>query len=431
MSEKIKKIIVISLFVLVVVALAFLLYLMFFKKPVTPPEEVIPEEVEEERERVRLPVTKQMWEGMEIKDRLDQGLPALEWPEDDPEEIIEPVEKIVPQIDDVAQGGRTWVNPVLNEKVSFPTLAADGENNIYYDSDSGYFYSTDIFGNKELFSDQIFYNVEKINWSPVKDKAILEYPDGFKVMYDFEKNQQYTLPKIWQDFSWNRTGTKIAFQSISAYPENNWLAIASPDGSQSQPLEHVGENADKVTVSWSPNNQVVAFSATGDPRGTWEQEILLIGQNQENFKSLVIDGRGFEPQWSPQGDKIAYSVYSAQTGYLPRLYIVDAQGNQIGQNKKNTGLATWAHKCTFSQTGEELYCAVPRELPEGAGLVLELAENSRDDFYKIDVLTGTVSFLAEGAMGGYNVKDIYLSAEEDLLYFIDENTGRLRYINLK
>jgi len=239
------------------------------------------------------------------------------------------------------------------------------------------------------------------------------------------------LPRNWQDFSWNGTGGQIIFKSISDYAENNWLAIANPDGSQSKPIEHLGDNADKVTVSWSPNNQVVAFSSTGQPRGVWEQEILLIGQHQENFRSLIIDGRGFEPKWTPQGDKLVYSVYSAEFSYQPRLYLVDAQGDEIGRNKKNLGLATWAHKCTFNQNGTTLYCAVPKELPEGAGLVLELAEDARDDFYQIDVATGNISFLAEGAMGGYNVQEMYLSDDETYLYFVDKSTQKLRYLKLK
>jgi len=310
-------------------------------------------------------------------------------------------------------------------------LAADGTNSVYYDSVSGQFYSVDTVGNKELLTEQIFYNLDKINWSPTKDKAILEYPDGFKIMYDFNKKRQYTLPKNWQDFSWNTTGTQIAFKSMSQYSENTWLAIASPDGTQAKPIEHMGDNADKVTVSWSPNNQVIAFSATGAPRGTWEQEMLLIGQHQENFRSLIIDGRGFEPKWSPQGDKVIYSVYSAQSGYLPRLYMVGAQGDKIGKDKEDLGLTTWAHKCTFSQNGETIYCAVPIDLPEGSGLVQELGDDSRDEFYKIDTLTGSVSFLAEGAMGGYNVQEMYLSNDETYLYFVDKSTQKLRYLRLK
>jgi len=74
---------------------------------------------------------------------------------------------------------------------------------------------------------------------------------------------------------------------------------------------------------------------------------------------------------------------------------------------------------------------VPQELPEGAGLVEELGKNATDDFYKIDAETGEITFLAEGAMGGYNVKSMYLSDDGSYLYFVDAGTEKLKSIKLK
>jgi len=422
-----RKIFLIIGFLVVVAGLGWLIWLIFFQ-PAPPVMPIVPEE---EEVIPRLPVSRTEWERMTIKERETAGLPKFEWPEEEEAPEVLPEEITVPKIDQVAEGGRTWVNPVSTDPVQAPILAADGEHSLYYNREEGRFYQIDVQGHKELLTEERFYNLENINWAPTKDRAILEYPDGFKVMYDFDQDKQYTLPKNWEEFSWDPVGSRLAFKATSDYPENNWLAVSKADGSQAEPVEHMGDNADKVTVSWSPNNQVIGFSATGEPRGTWEQEILLLGKNQENFKSLVIDGRGFEPEWSPQGDKIAYSVYSADSGYQPRLYLVDGDPASIGANKIELNLATWAHKCAFNDSGSTLYCAVPRELPEGAGLVPELGDETEDDFYKIDVATGEINFLAEGAMGGYDVEDIYVSDDEKYLYFVDQDMGRLRYIQLE
>ncbi len=426
-----KQILLIIVFIVAIVVLAAVLYFLFFKEAVTP---VAPIEIEVPTTPARLPVTEEEWDKMTVEERQGKGLPTLEWKETVEETAVEPIEEIpeeTMEISEVAEGGLTWISPVSDRSVKNATLASDGVSNLYYDLGSGHFYKIDNLGNEELLTEQVFYNVENVNWSPNKDQAILEYPDGFKIMYDFKKDKQYTLPKNWEKFSWNSGGEKIAFKSMSDYSENVWLALANPDGTQATPIEHMGDNADKVTVSYSPNNQVIAFSATGQPRGTWEQEILLIGKNGENFKSLVIDGRGFQPTWSPQGDKIVYSVYSAKSNYQPRLYLVDAQGDEIGNDKIDLGLTTWANKCAFDKNGSYLYCAVPQELPEGAGLVEELGKNATDDFYKIDAETGEITFLAEGAMGGYNVKSMYLSDDGSYLYFVDAGTEKLKSIKLK
>ncbi|MDA2921741.1 hypothetical protein MYX07_00560 [Patescibacteria group bacterium AH-259-L07] len=429
-----KKVLLVIGFIGVVIVMAVLLYFAFFKRPPAPPPVVVPPEEVEVVRPARLPVTREIWERMTIEERITRGLSVYEFEEERAKEVTVPPtieRRVAPQIDEVAQGGRTWINPISSDPVQGATLAADGQNNVFYDKSTGQFYEIDSFGNKTLLTDQVFYNVSDVNWAPTKDRAIIEYPDGFKVMYDFDKDQQYTLPKNWEEFSWDSAGGRIAFKAMSKYPENTWLAVARPDGSGAKPIEHMGDNADKVTVSWSPNSTIIAFSATGTPRGTWEQELLLIGQHGENFKPLVVDGRGFESRWAPEGDKIAYSVYSADSLYQPRLYIAGASPDNIGENKIATGLATWAHKCAFNNGGSYLYCAVPQFLPEGAGLVAELSENTRDDFYKINTATGEVSFLAEGAMGGYNVRDMYVSGDDSVLYFVDENTERLRSIRLK
>jgi Tol biopolymer transport system component len=434
MSPKTKKILIIIAFVIVVALLAFLLYFVFFRKPVEPEIEPPIEESPEETILPRLPVSREEWESMTISERIQQDLPIEEWPEEDflAEKEIERQAQIISQeIDEIAQGGKTWVNPVVTEQVQWATGGRDSNKSIYYNPEDGHFYEVDYLGNKTLFSEQAFYEVQNVNWSPAKNRAILEYPDGFKIMYDFEKEKQYTLPNNWEDFSWDPEGERIVFKALSRYPENNWLSISNADSSQARPLEHLGNNADKVTVSWSPHNQVIAFSATGSPRGAWEQEMILLGQNNENFKSIIIDGRDFQPKWSPDGNRLVYSVYSSEYDFQPRLYLVDGNVGNPGANKKSLNLATWAHKCAFNKDGSFLYCAVPRDLPEGAGLVKELAERSRDDFYKINTETGKVSFLAEGAMGGYNVNNIYLSGDEKYLYFTDHSTSRLRYIQLK
>ncbi|MCX7779164.1 MAG: hypothetical protein N2259_02920 [Patescibacteria group bacterium] len=424
-----KKFLIILSFVLVATGIALALYFTFFKPVPGPPVVETPPPTEVP---TRLPVSREDWEKMTYDQRERLGLPLTEWPEEVPTVVPTPeVPSEVEEISEVAKGGPTWFYPVSEEKVQDAELARDGQSSLYYQKETGKFYEVAPDGTKKLLTDQTFPNAEKITWSPVKDKAIIEFPDGFKVMYDFQKKKQVTLPKEWYEFSFSPTGREIAFKTDSKYPEDRWLAVANPDGTGGKAIEHMGENQDKVIVSYSPNNQVIAFSATGNPRGAFEQEILLIGKYGENFPALIVDGRGFEPQWSPQGNKILYSVYSDETNYNPTLYVVGGSGDQMGRGKINLGLQTWAHKCTIDQSENFAYCAVPRNLPQGAGLVPELAANVKDDFYKIDLRTGRSTFLAEGAFGAYNVSKVFLSSDESLLYFVDQDLGRLRYIRLK
>lgn len=427
-----KKIILIIVFIIGVIAVALLLYFTFFKSTSDAPINQQPVNQEPE---VRLPVSKEAWQKMTLEERQRLGLPLTTWSDEEPitplnpitNETVSPIEEISP----IARGGLTQERSVSLDKTTGATLSSNGQNILYYNSQDGHFYRTTLDGERELLTDQIFNNVEKVTWAPTKDKAILEYPDGYKTVYNFETKKQVTLPFNWYDFSFSPTGKEIAFKLDSKYAENRWLSIASADGTGAVAIEHMGDNADKVIVNWSGNKQVLAFSRTGESRGAWEQSVLLVGRYGEKFTPLVVDGQGFESSWDNLGEKIAYSVYSPDTGYNPNLYVINATGNNAGYGKINTGLKTYSSKCAFNQLGDELYCAVPRDLPYGSGLVPELAANIKDDFYKVNLKTGQSTLLAESAFGSYQASSVFLSADESLLYFVDSRTGKLKYIQLK
>lgn len=423
-----KKIVIIIAFVVLVIILAFLLYLFFFRPTAPPPIIEKPPIVETPP---RLPVSREAWERMTIEEREMMGLPLFEYEEILPPVIEVPPVPTVPEISDVADGGLTWASSVSSDRTFGATLAGDGINAVFYQPEEGRFYRITPDGEKSLLSDQIFVGVQQITWAPNTEKAILEFRDGFRVVYDFRTERQVTLPFNWYDFSFSPTSNEFVFKLDSRYPENRWLSVARTDGTGARAVEHMGDNQDKVITTWSSNSQVLAFSRTGIPRGAWEQSILVIGQHGEKFPNFIVDGQGFEHTWDKLGEKIAYSVYSPETDYNPNLYIVNAAGDRAGRDKINTGLKTYSHKCTFNQSGDSLYCAVPREMPFGSGLVPELIEGIQDDFYKVDLKTGRIGFLAEPAFGFYSVDRVFLSNDESLLYFIDRDTGVLRYIKLR
>jgi len=216
-------------------------------------------------------------------------------------------------------------------------------------------------------------------------------------------------------------------KSIGLNPENNWLITANEDGSQARAIENLGANYPAAYSSWSPNNLSVAlFTESIDFN---RQRLYFIGQNDENFKSTTIEGRGPEFKWTPSGSRLLYSVYSDATNLNPSLWVVDAQGENIGANRQSLGIQTWADKCAFSNE-TVAYCAVPVNLPEGAGLFPELAQNTADSIYKIDLTTGSYS-LAAVPDGAYDIQTIIVSADERQLYFTDGSTGNIHKMRLK
>lgn len=299
----------------------------------------------------------------------------------------------------------------------------------FYNRTDGKFYRLDKNGEMKEMSDQIFYNISNVTWSPADEKSIIEYPDGSNIYFDFATGKQATLPKHWEDFSFSNQGDEIAAKSIGLSPENRWLIASDPEGTNVRLLEPMGDNADKVIVSWSPNKQVIALSATGDTYvGEDRQEILLIGQNKENFPSLIVEGRGMKSQWSPTGNKILYSVYSSRTDFKPELWLVNASGDEIGTGRKVIGLNTWADKCSFTDD-RFVYCAVPMGLKTGAGFAPELANSTPDEIYKVDTMTGIKTKIPLD-QDNKTIDKLFFSPDKKTLYFTDKNLSGLFSIKL-
>ena len=327
----------------------------------------------------------------------------------------------------VARGGLTESNIVANVPAQNTTLGADGKTLQYWNQSDGKFYRVTADGLIKPLSGETFYNVQDVTWAPDKNRALLEYPDGSKIIYNFDTQKQFTIPRHWEGFSFSPQSDKIAAKSIGLDPENRWLITTNTDGTGTKAIEPLGENGDKVTVSWSPTSQMIAFSRTGDYEGLDRQEVIPIGQNHENFKSFMVEGLGFTPLWSPQGDKLLYSVYNADSGFRPTLWVAGASANQIG-GRKQIAVNTWADKCTIA--GGDAYCAVPTNLDEGAGFDESIADGTPDVFYKIDLATGGKTLLAIPQTDA-TAKDLQVSVDGQYLFYTDKSSGVIYKIRLK
>ncbi len=326
----------------------------------------------------------------------------------------------------------TVYRPEAISKISsdFATYASVNQNGNYryHNALDGKFYNIDSTGSLTELADKTFYNVSEVTWASNKDVAVIEYPDSSKIIYNFEKNTQVSIPKHWDEFSFSSDGSEIAAKSMGLSPDSRYLITTKDDGTGTKIIEGMGNNSQYVDVNWSPSKQVVAFSQTGKALGGDRREVLMVGLNGENFKSLEIEGSNFEPQWSNTGKKLLYSVNNARSNYKPELWIVDSYGDTIGDNRTLVNLNTWASKCTFS-SDSTLFCAVPLSLPVGAGMNKKVADGTYDILYKIDLTTGLKTPVPMGN-DNYTIETISYNAKKDKILFTDTNKTGIYEVNL-
>lgn len=406
MSERLKRILLIVGFVASIFAIAAGLYYAFFREAVTEEPTVQP--------------------GEETGGELPTSGGAGERPP-----TTTTGGGALPPASPVASGGRTVTTAITQSEVANVALSAEGSSVNFYNPNDGKFYAVDADGNLVLLSDQEFPEVENVEWNKDADKAVLEFPDGSNVVYDFDAERQVTLPSHWEDFEFSATSDEIEAKSDAVDPNNRWLVTVNADGSGAEAFQALGENGDKVTVSWSPNDQVVAFSDTASSlSGGLDRKLILpIGLNGENFRGLTVEGLGFLPNWSPDGKRLLYSVAGDYSDNKPLLWVVDATPATMGENRHSLSLYTWADKCTFTDSSTA-YCAVPRNLPNNAGLQRALYENYPDSVYKVDIVQSKVTLVAipeeDVAMSNLSVSD-----DGSVLYFVSGDDGTLQMIRLQ
>ncbi len=317
---------------------------------------------------------------------------------------------------------------VLRSQVTQALSLAKNGTPRYYDPLDGRFYYLTEDGQEQRLSNRQFLNVETINWSAVSNQAILEFPDGSNIYYNFDEDRQVTLLQHWEDFSFSPIDDKIIAKSIGLDERNRFLVVADANGNEATALYELGANADRVIPSWSPNNTVVGFSKTGDPLPDGGEEILLLGKNHESLKPLKVAGKGFLPSWSPTGKQLLYSIYHERDNYKPMLWISDASGAEVGQNRRRLNINTWADKCVWNDE-QTIYCGVPVALPDGAGWDRNLVSSVSDDIYKIDLKTGVAQKINQTPLAR-PINSPQLNSEQNQIIYTDTITGHLYKFDL-
>ena len=352
-----------------------------------------------------------------INGNTNQGTTGLPW-----QQYLED------KVSTVANGGLTEVSDVVKNPVKGLVGTTQGVQ--YYDANKEQFYKINDKGELVSLSDKKFYGVDKVTWAGNGDKAILEYPDGSNILYNFRTGKQVTLPQELSEFSFNTSNDQIAAKWLSTNEDNNWLIAANDDGSGMFLVEPLGDKSYAVQVGFSPDNQVVALHEKAVD--VQNQEVYPIGLHGENFKSFIVDGSGFTSKWSDNGSTLLYSVYNESTDYNPNLWVTKGRTGELGSIKVSLNVSTWPDKCAF--VGEDgMYCAVPQGLPRGAGFYPEIAESYPDNFYYIDLNSGLKTLLASpvGPGGTYTANNLFISPDGSILYFTDLNSGNLQSIRLK
>jgi hypothetical protein len=417
MTQRVQRIIWVTLFLVVVFLIATALYFVFFR-PTPPPVIVSPED--------------QFGGGL-------PGQPTGQLPE--PEEVlppgvlpptgivippsIAPTLPTGPTISTRATGGIVVPDVLVDSSARFTATSSSSNGVNFYDERTGLFNRLTPNGEIELLSNRVFRQVDNVTWAPTTDKAVLEFPDGTNIVYNFQTNESFTLPAQYKDFSFSPDSSRIAAKDLKLDHEDRWLVIVDDQGRNKQLIEHLGRNESRVQVKWNPNDSIIGTSAQSIDGN--RAEVIFLTKNGQQLTKAVIQGRDLRYDYNDSGTKMVYSVYNAASNYQPTLWITSSTPGAIDTGRLNTGLQTFADKCTWSGDND-IFCAVPQNLPPLSG-ILESNNNSNDSLYRIDARTGQATLIAEPLVPT-QIDSLIVSSDTSTLFYVEEDTGAIHKINL-
>ena len=418
MSDRLKLILQILGFIIIIILLAWGVWAVFFR---TPGRSIVPLRGPRVEEPTGLPQIGVGPSGRVID--IDIRTPSTLVPE--PELLGQD------RPDVVAAGGRTLVDTITQSRSEFSTLSSNGMFN-YYDPRDERFYRLSPSGGEPVpLSSEVFRSVQDATFSNNGNSAILEFPDRSNIYYNFDTGVRATLPLQAQEFVFSPDDDQLAYEYIGEAEDDRWIITATPDGQGQQLIQPLGKESRNVAVNWSPNNQVIATFR--EPTSGLGEEVFFIGFNNENYLSLQTNGLGFEGEWSPKGKQVLYSVYSEGTNYNPVLHIAGAEGDNIGLGNRSLRIQTWPDKCAFASE-DEVYCAVPQFLDEGSGIFREQTFSTPDTIYKIDLInniSSPIAFPETESRSSFTIEQIMVADDGSELYFTDRVNGRIHKLQLR
>lgn len=283
--------------------------------------------------------------------------------------------------------------------------------------------------NKSILMSNLPGEATRVLWSPKKTEVLLLLKQATGTLWYYAELSNKTLiplkPEIGR-LAWDNFGEKVLYQYTDPLTKKRSLNIADPDGSNWKKLTDLG--TDDFFLSSVPGSSLVSFWPRPSAERSATIETMTI--SGDGRKSLSSPLYGADYLWSPTGEYALVSGSTEETGKDFSLRLINSTGTT-----KNLEVPTLLSKTTWSKDGRTVYYALPGGLPENTLLpndYFEKSLHSKDTFWKIDVPTGKKIRLIElkDATQTFDSSDLFLSPQEDALYFTDRVTKRLYRIEL-
>ncbi len=314
----------------------------------------------------------------------------------------------------------------LTKEAVVPSMKIDKKEEViyFYTPSNQAIYKTSFNGESQRIVDKIKQShVKSLIWSPNARKIIYQTNKNF-YLKQIGDEKEIKLKDGLDLVAWTNLGDKIIYKYYNHNSKERSLNIANPDGNFWQKLALL--DYPRIKIAPVPRSVLVSF--WNYPQQASATKLKIISLVGKDVKTIFSGLKGADYLWSPNGKKILIS--SVSDGKL-HLGIADSDG----KNYRDLNVSTLVSKCAWSKNSQNIYCAEPLNISQSAHLPDDYTSGkikTRDDFWKINVMTGEKKRLLEleEIRGDYDVSDMQVSEGEDYIFFINRQDEKIYGLKL-
>ena len=253
-------------------------------------------------------------------------------------------------------------------------------------------------------------DIEEIIWSPTKELALFRKSDSV-TLFDFMKydfvNQTET-PWASSDvgsIAWAPDKSKIAYSYSPATGERSLIFANTTNTNVERVANFVELGIDNPLLRWSPDSQWLLII----PRNAFsgDNKIYLFNAYSRKIKELTDIGDQIDANFSPDGNKILYSTYSAERGNptSTKLFLMDITGN----NKRDLSLRANLDQTVWTKDSINIVVATTD------------GDSGNASIFRFDTEKKEKSGFSVNNLGAIDIKALAFSDDGKLLLYEENN----------
>lgn len=154
--------------------------------------------------------------------------------------------------------------------------------------------------------------LSSVTGAPMSGAGVLIFTrEGNRLFaHDLQTGREWMISEAMRDFDWTKDGQRVVMVDPKESGPTGRIFVVNRDGSE---MRQLTTGPDDARPRWSPDGTQIVFQRKTRPDASFKTvgaEVWVMDANGANPRQLA---NGFDPEWSPEGKRIAFATNPAQS----------------------------------------------------------------------------------------------------------------------